>query len=338
MAYARKTGPEDTTVMFQAATLAQLTEEIVSQYTVDAWFEDSIINEIADTNPFQILSQGGTSVVFKRYGNAEVADYTENTDITYSNATAESVTLDLSYAAMGAYTLGDIDKISVQNVDKEGLKRIARKLMIAHEQNHYEDLMAYLLAQVIAGTVKSDPNGLSGLFYKANPNQRTYRTSILPTGDLTEADARYILEPFEKARTARKRQNVPKGAKMYALVPPELFELIEKAEQFHYIIDGTGKKVAENTAGSRLMIKGFEVIEVNTLDVETERVYEGTTYYDQAPIVFGCKQGLAFYPQFEKTEMLRLEKRFADAVRQLSLYGMGFSDNRFFGVDWMALS
>ena len=68
----------------------------------------------------------------------------------------------------------------------------------------------------------------------------------------------------------------------------------------------------------------------------TTATYDTKT--DNTPIIFGCKQGLAFYPQFERSENIRREKRFADSIRQLSLFGMGFSDERMFGIDYVKMA
>jgi hypothetical protein len=111
-----------------------------------------------------------------------------------------------------------------------------------------------------------------------------------------------------KLREILTRANVPHAGRKVALSPEILSYILEDSR-----FTGTGGAFAEGTLLSGLVGRamGFDVYEVNTLPAAD----------DTQTVIAGHQLGATFASQIVKTEAYRMEKRFADGVKGLSVYG-----------------
>jgi len=114
-----------------------------------------------------------------------------------------------------------------------------------------------------------------------------------------------VYEVLVKLRTIMVKNNVPYAGRVAAL-PPDAVAMLLKDERFV----GTGGTEAESrlVAGLVGRAAGFDIFEVNT------------TPGDKT-IIAGHPLASTFASQIVKTEAYRMEKRFADGVKGLSVYG-----------------
>lgn len=121
----------------------------------------------------------------------------------------------------------------------------------------------------------------------------------------TVSDPGEMYETLVQLRTIMVKNNVPSAGRRVA-VPPEAVALLLKDDRFV----GTGGTNAEGTLQSGLVGRaaGFDIFEVNTTP-------GGNT------LIAGHQLASTFASQIVKTEAYRMEKRFADGVKGLSVYG-----------------
>lgn len=123
---------------------------------------------------------------------------------------------------------------------------------------------------------------------------------------LTTPESAY--DALVKMSVALDEANVPEAGR-WAVVPPWFYGLILKDDRF--IASGT-EGAANTLATGRIgSAAAFTVYKSNNLLVET----------DVTNILAGTNAGITFAQQILKTESLRLQEQFADAVRGLLVFG-----------------
>ena len=125
----------------------------------------------------------------------------------------------------------------------------------------------------------------------------------VPGGTITDPSDMY--EVLVQLRTIMVKNNVPSAERKLA-VPPEAVALLLKDARFV----GTGSDGSENRMINGFVGRaaGFDIFEVNTTP-------GGNT------LIAGHKIASTLAGQIAKTEAYRMEKRFADGVKGLSVYG-----------------
>jgi len=122
---------------------------------------------------------------------------------------------------------------------------------------------------------------------------------------VTIASPDEMYELLVQLRTIMVKNNVPSTGRVVA-VPPEAVALLLKDDRFV----GTGSNGAENRMINGFVGRaaGFDIFEVNTTP-------GGNT------LIAGHQLASTFAGQIVKTEAYRMEKRFADGLKGLSVYG-----------------
>lgn len=145
---------------------------------------------------------------------------------------------------------------------------------------------------------------LFGRLAEAVPTQNTIGTPGAPI--VVTEDNVYSL--VVQLRTILTKANVPMGARQIA-VPPEMVAMILQDDRF----TGTGGTFAEGTLLSGMIARGagFGFYEVNNLP-ETGGVYE---------VIANDPLSSTYAAQIVKTEAYRMERRFADGLKGLNVYG-----------------
>ena len=310
-----------------------IAEKVISDKTMVAMLEESPLNKIADTNPISELSAGGTTIKFKRYGRPTVLPYSANTNITYGRQTADEVTLELDKAFYGAMRLDDLDKQAIANVDTEHLGRWAKMMKEEHDDNEALEAWTAIFAKVQDTAVMATPKSLDGLFYKFDVGASGVNIKTASEKRDPAAGGRYVLAPFRAGQIKWTRTNL-KGNSPYALVSPEMFDMLEFMEDRRQDASGEGyaDAITRDTAGN-MVVRGFQIIKWNKIDAQTISTITGVH-----PIVFGSKAGFTAGRVIDKTESGRFEGQFGDYVRQLVAFGAAIWDTRHFGVDYLKLA
>ena len=132
--------------------------------------------------------------------------------------------------------------------------------------------------------------------------------STLTVKDMYDPEQAY--DSIVKLGTTLDENNVTRAGR-WLVIPPWLYGLLQKDKRFV----GTGSAAAESrlTTGNVGSAAGFQIYESNNL------AYVKST--NTTSVMAGTNAAISMATQIIKTESLRLEKDFSDAVRGLLVYG-----------------
>ena len=224
----------------------------------------------------------GDTVRINQIGAVNIIEYTPNQDLPDPE--------ELSMVAQ-SLVIDQADAFSWQIDDVDAAQMRADLMDAAMERSAYElaDKMdKYLFKQLADAAAPSNSIG----------------TAASPVV-ITENN---VYDIFVQMRTLLTKTNTPSVNRQIA-VPPEMVGMLLKDDRF----TGTGGTFAEGTLLSGLVARGvgFSIFEINNLPVTGSTV----------EIVANHNVSATYAHQIAKTEAARMEKRFADNVKGLSVYG-----------------
>lgn len=235
------------------------------------------------------ITQAGDTVKIGMIGDVTVKDYTKNTDIAAPDdvdVTEQTLTIDQSKYFNIA--VDDVDAVqSAVNLLNEATDRAGFAFLDVCDQ-------------FLAKTLATAATATSGLGTKATPITIT-------------ADNAY--ETVVKMKTALDKANLPKAGRI-CVVPPEFegFMLMDS----RFVAVGTAASNDRLEQGTVYRAAGFEIAVSNNAPSAADGGSGSTTVYNV--LASAPTQG-TFAQQILKTEAYRPEKRFADAVKGLHVYG-----------------
>lgn len=244
------------------------------------------------------ISQAGDTVRINSISDPTITDYVKNTDMAAAETLSDAQrTLTISQAKAFHFQVDDVDQAQQQpKVMDNAMSRAAYKFADITDQ--------YLGSVMIAGA--SANNAIGSL---ASP--------IVAPGATAGATGAY--EQLVDLSTKLNEANVPRDPR-FVIVPPWFEGVLRKDDRF------INNDAASPAAGQPLLngsigrAAGFSVLVSN--NVPTTAAPSGAA--NQVPrsrIVAGHDMGTTFADQINKVEAYRPERRFADAVKGLHLYG-----------------
>lgn len=233
------------------------------------------------------IKKQGDTVHINTIGEVTIGTYTKDTDFTSGPQalTATDNTLVINQAKYFNFAVDDIDTAQAAgDVMDKAMQRAAYGLA---------DVADKYLADQLAAAITS-----------ANGNQ--VGTAAVA---LTKEN---VYENIVKMKTTLDKANVPTTGR-WLVVPPEMVALILQDDRFVK----TGGAMAEDTLANGWVARavGFDIYESNNCNSVTAT---NTTTYT---ITAGDEGACTYAEQISDTEAYRPEKRFADAVKGLHLYG-----------------
>jgi len=128
----------------------------------------------------------------------------------------------------------------------------------------------------------------------------------------TVVSATSVLDWLVDAGTALDEENVPESGR-WAVLPPWVCGMIKKSDLKDASLAGDGTSILRN--GRMGMIDRFTIYNSNNLTLT------GVPATGSYECMAGTKDAISFASQITKTETLRLETTFGDAMRGLNVYG-----------------
>ena len=240
----------------------------------------------------QIRQQGDT-VHINSIGAVTVDDYTRNTDISDPEIlTTTDQTLLVDQAKYFNLQIDDVDAAQASGDMMDAAMQRA-----AYALSDVSD--AYLLGVIATGAASGNIIGSS--------------TAVGLTVD-------NVYDNIVDMRVKLDKANTPESGR-YLVVPPEVYALLLKDDRFVKASDGgTSNSVLLN--GEIGSIAGFRVYMSNNLPFST----------DTWSVVASVPYSTTFAEQIVSTEAYRMEKRFADAVKGLHVYGAKATDGNAIAV------
>lgn len=236
------------------------------------------------------IKQQGDTVHINSIGAVTVNDYTRNADITDpEELTTTDQTLTIDQSKYFNFQIDDVDAAQVAgDMMDTAMQRAAYALS--------DKADAFLLTTIAAGVDTNNKVGEGGA-----------------TVSLTKDN---IYENIVALKTKLDKANVPTAGR-YVVVPPEIHALLLMDDRFVKASDG-GTANATLLNGEVGKVAGFTVYMSNNVKWTT----------DHWEIPASVAYSTTFAEQIVSTEAYRMEKRFADAVKGLHVYGAKVTDGK----------
>jgi len=224
----------------------------------------------------------GSSVKIHNIGPITISDYTVNTDLTAPEALTDGETV-LTIDRQKAFNFQIDDVDNAQSVPK-----LMEGAMVQAAYNLSDELDAYL-----------------GSLYTAAGITTGFGTTGSPIVPTSSTAYEYLADAF----TALDEANAPQQGR-WIVVPPWFHGLLRKDQRF--VSYGTQENRMALSNGVIGEAAGFTVYKSNNVANTSGAKYR---------IMFGHSSAWTLANQIEKVEAFRMEKRFADAVKGLHVYG-----------------
>lgn len=234
------------------------------------------------------ISGKGSVVKINSFGNVTIKEYTKDADIDAPEALSDAQTsLTIDQARYFNFSVDDVDAAQQQ-------PKIMSAAMGQASYNLSDVADAYVAEQMYTNVAAENKIGTDAAAI-------TFDTATLDTYD-------YLVDLSVMLSDA----GCPKSGR-WVIVPPWFTGQLVKDERFSNISASSSPEALRNGIVSR--VAGFDVLE--SLNVPT--VTTGGKV--NSKIIAGHGMATSFAEQINKVEAYRPEKRFADAVKGLHLYG-----------------
>jgi N4-gp56 family major capsid protein len=229
----------------------------------------------------------GDSVKINSIGRVTVGDYAKNTNIGDPETLSDGqTTLTITQSKYFNFQIDDVDRA----------QQAPKVMDAAMRESAYA--INNTIDQFVAG------------FYTDAATTNLIGTDASPkTVGLGGSDAQaYNL--IVDAKTALDVANVPDDGQRWIIVPPWIEGLLLKDERF--VKFGTPAQDERLLNGQIRQVSGFNVMTSNNVNNTADTKHK---------LMFGHPMAISFALQINNVEAYRPEKRFADAVKGLTLYG-----------------
>ena len=231
------------------------------------------------------IKKMGDTVHINTIGAVTIGTYTQNTDFTSGPETLATTdqTLTIDQAKYFNFQVDDIDAAQAAG-----------------------DIMDKAMTRAAYGLADASDKYIAGILAGAADASNTVSTSAVA---LTSSN---VYENVVKMRTILDKANVPTAGR-WLVIPPEMYALILLDDRFVK----TGGEMAEGILRTGLVAQaaGFDIyLSNNCVSVNSNST-------DTYTIVGGVDAAATYAEQIVSTEAYRPEKRFADAVKGLHVYG-----------------
>lgn len=231
------------------------------------------------------IKKMGDTVHINTIGAVTIGTYTSNTDFSSGPETLATTdqTLTVDQAKYFNFQVDDIDAAQAAG-----------------------DIMDKAMTRAAYGLADASDKYIAGILAGAADATNTVSTSAVA---LTSSN---VYENVVKMRTILDKANVPTAGR-WLVIPPEMYALILLDDRFVK----TGGEMAEGILRTGLVAQaaGFDIYLSN--NCVSANVSEKVTY----TITGGVDAAATYAEQIVSTEAYRPEKRFADAVKGLHVYG-----------------
>ncbi|MGN1161628.1 MAG: hypothetical protein ACI4SX_05200 [Candidatus Fimenecus sp.] len=231
------------------------------------------------------IKKMGDTVHINTIGAVTIGTYTQNTDFSSGPETLATTdqTLTIDQAKYFNFQVDDIDAAQAAG-----------------------DIMDKAMTRAAYGLADASDKYIAGILAGAADATNTVSTSAVA---LTSSN---VYENVVKMRTILDKANVPTAGR-WLVIPPEMYALILLDDRFVK----TGGEMAEGILKTGLVAQaaGFDIYLSN--NCVSANVSEKVTY----TITGGVDSAATYAEQIVSTEAYRPEKRFADAVKGLHVYG-----------------
>jgi hypothetical protein len=233
------------------------------------------------------IRREGDSVKITSINDVTIGTYTAHTDITVEDIDDATRSLVIDQAKYFAVELDDIEKAQYKKGGKSPLEQAV-------------DNAAYQLRDV------------SDAFLLAAMNTAVQGTANDLGTVAIHTTARNLYDSFVDLSVVLDEDNVPTESR-FAVVSPAVHGRLQKLDEFIAAGDQKGAETRGN--GFIGSVAGLDLYKSNNLPAVTDAAATGGL------VIAGSRIATTFAEQINSVEAARMEKRFADMVKGLHLYG-----------------
>ena len=268
--------------------------ELWSARLLYALEKSHVATNLVNRNYEGVIANQGDTVHINSIGAVTVKDYTKNTNIADPEVlTTADQTLDIDQAKYFNFQVDDVDKAQISGeIIDTAMGRSAYALADVSD--------AFLLKTIANGVASANKIGAKAT--------------------LTALTASNVYENIVKMRTLLDKANVPTTGRTI-VVPPEVYALLLLDDRFAKSGSDSGQNALLNGMVGR--VAGFDVFMSNNCVSGADGGSGSTAYF---VITAQVAAATTYAEQIIKTEAYRMEKRFADAVKGLHVYGAKVTD------------
>ena len=268
--------------------------ELWSARLLYALEKSHVATNLVNRNYEGVIANQGDTVHINSIGAITVKDYTRNSNIADPEIlTTADQTLDIDQAKYFNFQVDDVDKAQISgDIIDTAMGRSAYALADVSD--------AFLLKTIANGVASANKIGAKAT--------------------LTALTASNVYENIVKMRTLLDKSNVPTTGRTI-VVPPEVYALLLLDDRFAKSGSDSGQNALLNGMVGR--VAGFDVFMSNNCMSGADGGSGSTPYF---VITAQVAAATTYAEQIIKTEAYRMEKRFADAVKGLHVYGAKVTD------------
>lgn len=227
------------------------------------------------------IKSKGSKVWIRVRPTINVGDYTVDGDISYQDLQDDKIELDIDKAKYFAFKVDDVDAAQAD------IKIMNEASIDAAKQ------MTIKIENVVFGSVYSSAG------------------TAMTSQQITKIN---VLDWLVDINTSLDENNVPQDGR-FVVIPPWVGGMIQKSDLKDASISGDSKSLMRGTGNGALGTVGnLRIYISNNL---TGSATSGTPTHALA----GHRDGVCYASQFVKTETLRLQNQFGDAIRGLNVFG-----------------
>lgn len=281
-----------------SSTGADNNSKFIPQVWSNKWlvkyYANCMYEDIANTDYEGEVRSKGDEVIIRTVPDIEVFDHEDDQDLQISLPQSDAVSLKID---QGHYTNMRLPDVAAYQSDMSLMDKwaedAAQQMKIKVDKNVLGSIYASAAA-VNAGATAGNDSGSIDLGTSAAPLSVTSSNIV----DILVERFGVCLDETDTPDTER-----------WVVLPPALCARIKTSELKDASLSGDGNSTLRT--GKVGMIDRLHIYSSRHLNVATGK-------YD---IVFGHKSALSFAAQITKMETLRSEKKFADLMRSLFVYG-----------------
>lgn len=268
--------------------------ELWSARLLYALEKSHVATNLVNRNYQGMITNVGDTVHINSIGAITVKDYTKNTDMDAPEAlTTTDQSLVINQAKSFNFQVDDVDNVQAAgDLIDTAMGRAAYALADVSD--------AFLLKTIAGGAATGNIVGAASA----------------PIA-LTSSN---VYENIVKLRTKLDKANVPNTGRTL-VVPPEVYALLLLDDRFAKSDAAAGQNALLNGEVGR--VAGFTVFMSNNVNTGTGTDTGKTPYFE---VTAQVETATTYAEQIIKTEAYRMEKRFADGVKGLHVYGAKVTD------------
>lgn len=228
------------------------------------------------------ISGFGDTVKINTIGTVTVGDYTKNADMSApEDLSGPQTTLTINQSKYFNFQIDDVDKAQTN-------PKLMSQAMVESAYALRNTADQFIASTMVAGVKEGNTIG----------------TDLAPE----TVTAENAIDLLVDLGTILDEANVPEDGR-WVILPPWYHAMIEKSPKFQYTSENMSSVVRNGVVGR---IAGFDVMKSNNVPNTTKTKYK---------ILAGHSIATTYAEQINDVEAYRPEKRFADAVKGLHLYG-----------------